>query len=167
MISQARFESESTYCESNDGSQNPYFVSMVSVNIKSQDMQDDMSQDTPYLVRGNCYRDPFMSGFSVRLKSARQRLGITQEVLAEELNVTKASVSAWENDREKPGFRLLPKIKKVLGIPLDELICGEELDAKPAEPPSMVTRNETEVALLQAYRRLSAKRRKGLLDLLG
>ena len=57
-----------------------------------------------------------MSGFQERLKSARQRLGLTQEALAEELNVTKASVSAWENGREKPGFRLLPKLRIVLDV---------------------------------------------------
>lgn len=107
-----------------------------------------------------------MSGFHVRLKAERQRLGLTQEALAEELNVTKASVSAWENDREKPGFRLLPKLRAVLGVPLDELICGEGFDVEPLELPSVAARNEAEAALLLAYRRLSAKRRKGLLDLL-
>ncbi|ASK34568.1 transcriptional regulator [Alcanivorax sp. N3-2A] len=107
-----------------------------------------------------------MSGFHVRLKAERQRLGLTQEALAEELNVTKASVSAWENGREKPGFRLLPKLRTVLGVPLDELICGEGLGVEPLEPPSVAARNEAEAALLLAYRRLSVKRRKGLLDLL-
>lgn len=43
-----------------------------------------------------------MPGFPERLKSARLRLGMTQEQLGYELNVTKASVSAWENAREAP-----------------------------------------------------------------
>ena len=74
-----------------------------------------------------------MSGFQERLKSARQRLGLTQEALAEELNVTKASVSAWETGREKPGFRLLPRLRIVLGTSLDDLICGGDTDGEPPE----------------------------------
>lgn len=108
-----------------------------------------------------------MSGFQERLKSARQRLGLTQEALAEELNVTKASVSAWENGREKPGFRLLPKLRVVLDVSLDDLICGLDADRElPAEQP-LVARNEDEADLLKAYRKLPAKRRKAWLELLG
>ena len=108
-----------------------------------------------------------MSGFQERLKSARQRLGLTQEALAEELNVTKASVSAWENGREKPGFRLLPKLRVVLDVSLDDLICGLDAGRElPVEQP-LVARNEDEADLLKVYRKLPAKRRKAWLELLG
>ncbi|MEO1894153.1 MAG: helix-turn-helix transcriptional regulator [Alcanivorax sp.] len=108
-----------------------------------------------------------MSGFQERLKSARQRLGLTQEALAEELNVTKASVSAWETGREKPGFRLLPRLRIVLGTSLDDLICGGDTDGEPPEGDRWVARNDDETTLLKAYRKLPAKRRRALLDLLG
>ncbi|HAJ41579.1 MAG TPA: transcriptional regulator [Alcanivorax sp.] len=108
-----------------------------------------------------------MAGFHERLKAARQALGMTQEALAEELNVTKASVSAWENDREKPGFRLLAKIRDVLGVSLDDLVCGAETEEAPANDPQRVARNDDEAALLKAYRKLPAKRRQALLNLLG
>jgi transcriptional regulator with XRE-family HTH domain len=108
-----------------------------------------------------------MSGFQERLKSARQRLGLTQEALAEELNVTKASVSAWETGREKPGFRLLPRLRIVLGTSLDDLICGGDTDGEPPEGDRLVARNDDETTLLKAYRKLPAKRRRALLDLLG
>lgn len=110
-----------------------------------------------------------MSAFPEKLKSARLRLGLTQEQLGYELNVTKASVSAWENGREAPSFRLLPKLRQLLGVSLDELICG--LDGKGGtEKPAdhtLRTMNEDEAALLKAFRRLSPQRRKGLLDMLG
>ena len=106
-----------------------------------------------------------MSGFPERLKSARLRLGMTQEQLGYELNVTKASVSAWENGREAPGFRLLPRLREVLGVPLDELLCGiGDLAASPIDV--IAIRGEEEAALLKAYRRLPPKRRRGLLDML-
>ena len=108
-----------------------------------------------------------MAGFPERLKSARLRLGMTQEQLGYELNVTKASVSAWENGREAPGFRLLPRLREVLGVSLDELLCGLGDDGPVASVETGLTvRGEDEATLLRAYRRLSPKRRKGLLGML-
>lgn len=85
-----------------------------------------------------------------------------------ELNVTKASISAWENGREGPGFRLLPAIRRVLGVSLDSLICGEGGKAEPAAsaPEKLTTRNEAEAELLRAFRRLPARRRKALLEMI-
>lgn len=109
-----------------------------------------------------------MSGFPERLKSARLRLGLTQELLGYELNVTKASVSAWENGREAPSFRLLPKLRQVLGMSLDQLLCGlEGVDTTVPAPDELRTRNEDEAVLLKAFRRLPLKRRQGLLAMLG
>lgn len=110
-----------------------------------------------------------MSGFPERLKAARLRLGMTQEQLGFELNVTKASVSAWENGREAPGFRLLPRLREVLGVSLDDLLCGAGSGAGVAEPQHLYgaeVRNEAEAALLRSFRRLSAKRRQALLDMI-
>ena len=108
-----------------------------------------------------------MSGFSERLKAARQQLDLTQEQLADELHVTKASISAWENDREAPRFSLLPRLRLVLGTSLDALLCGvdEGKASTPAEH-AISTRTDAEVRLLKAYRKLPAKRRKALLEML-
>lgn len=107
------------------------------------------------------------SGFQERLKAARLRLGLTQEALAEELNVTKASVSAWENGREKPGFRLLSDLRAVLGLSLDDLICGSDSHQELEVEQPFPLRGDDEIVLLKAYRKLSSRRRKGLLELLG
>jgi len=40
--------------------------------------------------------------FPERLKAARLALGLTQEQLGFELDVTKSTVSAWENGRDAP-----------------------------------------------------------------
>ena len=50
---------------------------------------------------------------------------------------------------------------------LDDLVCGAETDAAPANDPQRVARNDDEAALLKAYRKLPAKRRQALLNLLG
>jgi transcriptional regulator with XRE-family HTH domain len=111
-----------------------------------------------------------MAGFPERFKAARLRLGLTQEQLGFELDLTKASVSAWENGREAPSFRLLPQIRAILGVSLDELICGEQ-EARdtvvPGDEPVISTRTEAEAELLRAFRRLPVKRRKALLEMIG
>lgn len=108
-----------------------------------------------------------MSGFPERLKKVRNDLELTQEQLADELNVTKASISAWENGREAPRFSLLPKLRAVLGVSLDYLICGDE-EAGVADPAGTFgaeVRSDAEAQLLKRYRKLSASRRKGLMAL--
>lgn len=108
-----------------------------------------------------------MAGFPERLRAIRQQLNLTQEQLGEELHVSKASISAWENGREAPSFRLLPRIRSVLGVPLDELICGlGEGKGFPASEHVLNTRSESEAQLLKAYRGLPRKRQKAILDLL-
>lgn len=51
------------------------------------------------------------------------RLGnnMTQEQLAEKLNVTPQSVSKWENDITAPDIQLLPELSVIFGVTIDEL----------------------------------------------
>lgn len=117
-----------------------------------------------------------MKRFADRLREARVAAGLTQEQLGFALGITKSSVSAWENGRETPSFRLLPELRRLLGRSLDELICGlAPADARQigddvltygAGEASPIARNEKERALLLRYRTLPAKRRAALLDLI-
>lgn len=117
-----------------------------------------------------------MKRFADRLREARVATGMTQEQLGFELGITKSSVSAWENGRETPSFRMLPELRRVLGRTLDELVCGivpgDGKQLAEGNPPyardnsAPMARNEKERALLLRYRNLPAKRRAALLDLL-
>ena len=51
----------------------------------------------------------------------RKKLGITQEVLAQQLSVTNQAVSKWESDQCCPDVMLLPKLADIFGITTDEL----------------------------------------------
>lgn len=55
----------------------------------------------------------------------RKKLGITQEQLAQKLEVTNQAVSKWETDQCCPDTMLLPKIADVFGITIDELFGRE------------------------------------------
>ncbi|WP_039041515.1 helix-turn-helix domain-containing protein [Sporosarcina sp. ZBG7A] len=56
----------------------------------------------------------------------RQRLNITQETLATHCQVTKASVSKWENGQSYPDITLLPKLAAYFDITVDELISYQQ-----------------------------------------
>lgn len=55
----------------------------------------------------------------------RKKLGLTQEQLAQRLEVTNQAVSKWETDQCCPDVQLLPKLADVLGISLDTLFGRE------------------------------------------
>ncbi len=60
----------------------------------------------------------------------RKKLGITQEALAQQLEVTNQAVSKWESDQCCPDIQLLPKLADIFGITIDELF-GREAPAQP------------------------------------
>ena len=60
----------------------------------------------------------------------RKELGITQESLAQQLEVTNQAVSKWETDQCCPDVMLLPRLADIFGITIDELF-GREPKEKP------------------------------------
>ena len=118
-----------------------------------------------------------MKSFADRLREARVARGLTQEQLGFAVGLTKSSISAWENSRETPSFHTLPKLREVLHLPLDELICGlssaasgsaikDQRGEYAAHEGKVVARDAAELALLTRYRSLPGKRRAALLELL-
>lgn len=55
----------------------------------------------------------------------RKKMGLTQEQLAQKLDVTNQAVSKWETDQCCPDTLLLPKIADVFGITIDALFGRE------------------------------------------
>jgi len=53
----------------------------------------------------------------------RQRAGLTQQQLAEGLNVSRTAVTMWETGQSWPSAALLPRIADVLLCSIDELYC--------------------------------------------
>ena len=51
----------------------------------------------------------------------RQRAGLTQQQLAEGLNVSRTAVTMWETGQSWPSAALLPKLADVLLCSIDEL----------------------------------------------
>lgn len=65
--------------------------------------------------------------FGTKIKTLRNKRGITQEALAKAMCVTPQTVSKWENDVTMPDVALLPELSIFFGITIDELFS---LDVK-------------------------------------
>ena len=69
--------------------------------------------------------------FGERLKSLRNKRSLTQSQLGEKLNVTKASISGYENDTRSPDKDTLVKIVKIFGVTTDYLLGIDESQDDP------------------------------------
>ena len=76
--------------------------------------------------------------FGDRLQEVRKRSGLTQEEFAEQLQVSRQSVSRWESGRSYPEMEKIIFICKRYGVTMDELF-EEEVPA-PGEPPEETPR---------------------------
>lgn len=62
------------------------------------------------------------------LKNLRKEKNISQEKLAQHLNVSFQAVSKWENSNTYPDIELLPEIARFFGITVDALLQAEQID---------------------------------------
>ena len=65
-----------------------------------------------------------------KIKQKRTELGITQEVLAERLNVARSTISNWEIGRNYPDIQTIVLLSDELDISLDELLKGDKVVVK-------------------------------------
>lgn len=62
-----------------------------------------------------------------KIYQLRKQKGYSQEELAEKLNISRQSVSLWENNQTVPSIDCLIELSKLFGVTLDE-ICGNNID---------------------------------------
>lgn len=61
-----------------------------------------------------------------KLKEIRKRLGLSQEELAEILNVSRQAITKWENDGGLPDISNLQELSRVFGVTVDSLLKEEK-----------------------------------------
>ena len=65
------------------------------------------------------------------LKKLRTEKGMSQEYMAQQLNVVRQTVSKWEKGLSEPDAGTLMKIAELLGVSVSVLL-GEEVEEKKA-----------------------------------
>ena len=69
--------------------------------------------------------------FGEKLQDLRRKAGMSQDTLAERLDVSRQAVSKWERDETMPETEKLVRIAQLFGASLDELL----LDREPQKAP--------------------------------
>lgn len=67
-----------------------------------------------------------MAKISKNIKKLRIEKSMTQDALAEKINVTRQTVSSWENDRTQPSIDMLELLAEAFGTGIEEIIYGEK-----------------------------------------
>jgi len=61
-----------------------------------------------------------------KLKEARKKAGLTQDQVAENVMVSRVTVSHWENGKSLPDIASLIRLSDLYDISLDELVKGDQ-----------------------------------------
>lgn len=87
----------------------------------------------------------------------RKEKGLSQDALAEALEVSRQSVSKWENNASVPELEKLVKMSEIFGVTLDELV-GRDIPSKDAFIPGKDTNSPIQQVIIQNhFRPVSAR----------
>lgn len=84
-----------------------------------------------------------------RIAQLRKEKGLTQEDLSRMMEVSAQAVSKWENDQTCPDISSLPKLAKILGVTVDELLSGKEETAPVAKVLPLEERKDIKDMMLR------------------
>ena len=62
--------------------------------------------------------------FREQIKKIRKTNKLKQEDMANDLHVSRQTISSWETDRNLPDLEMIVNISKIYNVTLDELILG-------------------------------------------
>ena len=78
-----------------------------------------------------------------KLKNARVQSGMTQENVAEKINVSRQTISNWENEKSYPDIISVIELSNLYSISLDVLLKGDEkMIEHLGESTNVVKRNQ-------------------------
>lgn len=72
-----------------------------------------------------------MKTLGEKIVEGRKKLGMSQELFADKMGVTRQMVSRWELDDATPRMQKVKKISEVLGVSVEDLLNGEEINPNP------------------------------------
>ena len=67
-----------------------------------------------------------MSSFAARLKKLRNTRNVTQQDLADYLNVTRPTIAGYETKGKEPNYNTLSMIASYFDVSIDYLLTGRE-----------------------------------------
>ena len=87
----------------------------------------------------------------VKLKEARIKSGLTQENVAEKIQVSRQTISNWENEKSFPDIVNVIQLSDLYNISLDQLLKGDEAMIEHLEKSTNIVKsNEKLIAAIIA-----------------
>ena len=99
--------------------------------------------------------------FGEKLQTLRRGAGMSQDALAEQLDVSRQAVSKWERDEALPETENLIRISQIFHVSLDELLLNEQ----PRQQPPRNATDSTFTEVKRTVRRHGYKLGYGLMIL--
>lgn len=78
-----------------------------------------------------------------KLLNLRKSKQLSQEEVADKLNVTRQTVSKWETDQSTPDFDKIEPLCKLYGITADELVSNKEMEKERKESDCTIPMDHT------------------------
>lgn len=63
--------------------------------------------------------------FGNNIKKLREKKGLSQKKLAEEIGVTQQSLSKWEQNKTRPDYEILLNLSKIFNVSTDYILNNE------------------------------------------
>lgn len=76
-----------------------------------------------------------------KLKNARIEAGLTQEKAAEKIDVSRQTISNWENEKSYPDIISVIALSELYSVSLDELLKGDQKMAEHLEESTNVVKS--------------------------
>ena len=113
-----------------------------------------------------------VKAFKDNLKKLRKRANLSQQELAQLLNVNQYNISFWEIGRSEPNIEQLIKLSEILNVPTDYLLGKNIIPISNEQELQTITNHfkqdiEDEMLneLITLYSGISNKKKKDLLQL--
>ena len=100
--------------------------------------------------------------FDKNLKALRLENKMTQENVAQQVNLARSTIAGYETKNRQPSHEKLASIASLFHVTIDYLL--DETDSIELNPSQGVIYSDTEKNLVLRYRKLSAQSRKELLS---
>lgn len=80
-----------------------------------------------------------------KLKKSRMNAGMTQEQIAEEIKVSRQTISNWENGKSLPDILSVIRMSELCKISLDELLKGDKAMIEKIEKDAEINKTEKKI----------------------
>lgn len=102
--------------------------------------------------------------FGERVKTERERLGLSQAELAKRMNISQQAVAKYEKIVEQPKLATISKIAEALEIPIATLVMDWGLFSSSEIVTGWKLGNNAEERLIKCFQYLNDKGKEKLLD---